>query len=227
MKMFNSIRADLILLFLFGLISSLPGQVAEWENQLKKDPDNRELLLNLGKHYHNFGGTKENKDAVRKAEKYLFKLLEMEPENCIALVYYGSVLTMKARDAFFPWDKLKWVKKGISRMDEAVTLESDNPEVRFIRGVNSATMPKMMSRLSVALEDFVHIEKLNREKPLNMTKKFWLPYYYNYGLALYKNKEFEAAKEKYLKTIDVDPESDYAGYARRDLKKIEETNHED
>ena len=31
--------------------------------------------------------------------------------------------------------------------------------------------------------------------------------------------------EMQLKTIQVDPESDYAMYARRDLKKIEEGSH--
>ena len=31
--------------------------------------------------------------------------------------------------------------------------------------------------------------------------------------------------EMQLKTIQVDPESDYAIYARRDLKKMEEANH--
>lgn len=59
-----------------------------------------------------------------------------------------------------------------------------------------------------------------------MTKKFWLPYYYNFGLALSMNAELEAAKEKFLKAIHIDPESDYAEYARRDLKKIEEANHD-
>ena len=159
-----------VLLFIvLGMTNSIWGQVREWEMLLKRDPDNKVILLNLGKYYHNLGGMEENKEAVKKADKSLSLLLELEPKHCVAMVYYGSVLTMKARDAFFPWDKMKYVKKGISRMDKAIFFEPGNPEVRLIRGMNSATMPKMFDRLSVALEDLSHIEKLHREKPLEMT----------------------------------------------------------
>lgn len=195
----------IVLFCILGLMSLSQGQVSEWEAQLKKDPQNMELLLNLGKHYHDVGGMEENKKAVKKAEKYLSRLLDMEPKNCIALVYYGSVLTMKGRDAIFPWNKLKWVKRGIYRMDKAVFFEPDNHEVRLIRGINSATMPKMMNRLSVALEDFKHIEALHRKEPLDMTNTFWLPYYYNYGLIFNENKAFKSAREQFLKTIEIDP----------------------
>lgn len=226
MKGCYSICVGLVLLLNLGLTGALRGQVSEWEDQLRNDPANKELLLNLGKHYHDLGGMEEDRSAVKKAEKYLSALLEIDSKNHVAMVYYGSVLTMKARDAFLPWDKLKYIKKGIVRMDKAVLFEPDNPEVRLIRGINSVSMPKRMDRLPVALEDFRTIEKLHREKRLDMTKKFWLPYYYNFGLALSMNEEFEAAKEKFLKAISTDPESDYAGYARRDLKKIEEANHD-
>ncbi|MFH1943734.1 MAG: hypothetical protein ABIL68_16655, partial [bacterium] len=91
---------------------------------------------------------------------------------------------------------------------------------------NSTSMPKSVDRLSVALEDFSHIEKLHREHPLDMTKKFWSPYYYNFGLALFQHRKPEAAREKFFKTIEVDPESVYASYARRELKKLEESSED-
>ncbi len=202
------------------------AQADEWERQIEQDPENKTLLLKLGKYYHDIGGSQEDKHAVNKAEKYLCQFLNLDSKHGLALVYYGSVLTMKARDAFFPWDKMKYVKKGISRMDKAVYFEPDNPEVRLIRGINSISLPSMFNRFSCGLEDFKHIEQLDKEKTLDMTKKFWFPYYFNYGLALWKIEKYAEAREKFLNIIHINPNSDYAVSAREYVEKMEEKDHE-
>jgi len=216
------------IIFLNLIISSPSArcQIELWEEQVKTEPENRQLLMELGRYWHNIGGMEENKEAVIKAVYYLENLIELDKKNGLALVYCGSAKTMKARDAVFIWDKISYVKKGINLMDKAVQLEPDNPEIRLVRGANAATMPKIMRRVSIALADFKHIEKLNSEEQLNFPASYWLLYYYNYGLALYNNHQYEEAKVKYKKAIEVDPNSDYAGYARRELKKIEEKSDE-
>jgi len=152
----NKIHCFIPMIFLLLILSSknLSAQITQWEKQLKSDPSNTELLLKLGKAYHDVAGENEDKEAVKKAEKYLSKLLEIEPGNALAMVYYGSVLTMKARDAFFPWEKMKYMKKGFGKMDSAVALDPDEPEVRLIRAINSTLVPKMFNRLKMALSDF-------------------------------------------------------------------------
>jgi tetratricopeptide (TPR) repeat protein len=210
---------------LLGPAGPLHAQAERWEELLKRHPDDPALLMSLGKYYHDIGGMEKNEGAVKKAEKYLSRLLELQPDDPVAMVYYGSVLTMKARDAFFPWNKINHLKKGIVQMDKAVLFSPDNAEVRLIRGINSASMPQKMGRLAVALEDFNHIEELHRRHPLDMPKKFWLPFYCNFGLALLRDGKSEAAMEKFSKTIEIDPESDYAANARRELKQLEEDRH--
>jgi len=202
-------------------------QTEEWEKQLKQDPENKNILLNLGRYYHDIGGNQDDKEAVNKAEEHLLQLIHIDSSQGLALVYYGSVLTMKARYAFSPWNKLKYVKKGIYWMDKAVFLEPDNPEVRLIRGINFISLPAMFNCFSVGLEDFKYIDQLLRIQSLNLTESFWLPYYYNFGLALLKKGEYAKARGKLLKTVAVNPDSDYAAYARRDLKKIEGNTYEE
>ena len=99
------------MIFLLVILSStnLFAQIPQWEQQLKSDPTNTELLLKLGNAYHDVAGENEDKEAVKKAEQYLSKLLAIEPGNALAIVYYGSVLTMKAREAFLPWEKMKYI----------------------------------------------------------------------------------------------------------------------
>jgi tetratricopeptide (TPR) repeat protein len=207
----------LLILILSGYLSA---QISQWEKQLEADPDNTELLLNLGKAYHDLAGVEEDEDAVQQAESYLSRLMKIDPQNAVALVYYGSVLTMKARDAFLPWEKMKYMRKGFATMDSAVALDPHSPEVRLIRANNGTSVPKMFHRLKIALADFQFIESLDKEKLAEMTNKFWLPYYYYFGRALVKDEQFEAAEVKFAKVIAIDSDSEYAKNARQQLEKM-------
>jgi tetratricopeptide (TPR) repeat protein len=218
----NKIHCFIPMIFLLVILTStnLSAQITQWEKQLKTDPVNTEFLLKLGTAYHDLAGENEDKAAVKKAEGYLSKLLAIEPDNAPAMVYYGSVLTMKAREAFFPWDKMKYMKQGFAKMDSAVVLGPDEPEVRLIRGINSTSVPKMFNRLKVALSDFLYIEGLEKEKLNEMTNKFWLPYYFYFGLALEKDGQLEPAREKFAKVIELDSNSELANKARQQLEKM-------
>ncbi len=220
----NKICSFIPMIFLVIILFSenLSAQIPQWEKQLKTNLTNKELLLKLGKAYHDLGGEKEDKEAVKKAEKYLSKLLEIEPNNALVIVYYGSVLTMKARDAFLPWKKMKYMKKGFAKMDCAVALDLAEPEVRLIRAINSTSVPKMFNRLKIALSDFKYIEELQKEKLKDITNKFWLPYYFYFGLALEKNEKLQAAREKFIRVIELDLNAELANKARQQLEKMKD-----
>lgn len=222
MKKFNGMFfvSSFLLILLYSL--NISAQVKEWEEKLKKDPENRKLLLNLGKYYHEIGGNNNNSDAVKKAEKYLSKLVEIDPKNAAALVYLGSALTICARDASSQDAQLEYVTKGFARMDKAVYFEPGNFEVRLIRGINSTYIPEMLGRLSVALKDFKHIEKLLNEKELKLEKETLQQYYFHYGLVLAKSGEKEAAKKIFIKTSRINPDSPLAKNAERELDNLKE-----
>jgi hypothetical protein len=67
----NKIHSFIPMIFLLVILSSvnLSAQIPQWENQLKSDPTNTELLLKLGKAYHDLASEKEDKEAAKKAEK--------------------------------------------------------------------------------------------------------------------------------------------------------------
>ena len=210
-----------ILFQMFSTICSLSltGQVQSWKEQLKNDPENKELLLRLGRHYHNMAGEGENWGAVRKADQYLKDLLKIDPTDSIALVYYSSVQTMKARKGSSSWESMELLKKGFSCMDKAVTIDGENPEIRLIRGINSTCVPEDFGRLFLALNDFKAIDEMKGSRLLDLGNEFLLPFYFYYGLALEKGNKSEEAKIKLQKVIDIDPASEYAQRAGRLLDK--------
>lgn len=211
-----TIILTLIFLALLLMTSSLDAQVQDWEEQLKVEPDNQQLLLKLGKHYHNLAG-EGNSSAQNRAEKCLSKLLSLDPNNALALVYYGSVLTMKARDAGSSWDAMEFLRTGFTRMDKAVILAPKEAEVRLIRGINSLHIPEEFQRLFLALEDFQAIESLIATSDRDWEKEFLLPYYFYFGEALAKNRNKEGAAAKWRAVCRLDPQSDYGRIARKRL----------
>jgi len=212
-----------ILIAALGLFISndVTGQIPQWEEQLKADSANVELLLKLGKAYHDLGGQNEDEQAVQKAELYLSKLMDLAPDNAVAMVYFGSMLTQKARDARLPWKKMAFMKRGFAVMDSAVVLDSEGAETRLIRAINGTNVPGMFNRLPRALADFNYIESLGQERLNAMSNQFWLPYNFYYGLALMKDGKKQDAKLKLAKVIELDARSDLATKARQLLEKIE------
>jgi tetratricopeptide (TPR) repeat protein len=191
------------------------GQSADdWEKQLKENPDSTDLLLKLGRFYHEQAGLEGQMDAVGKAEKYLSRLLGLEPDNPGGLVYMGSLLTIKARDAAPAPESLEFLNEGFTMMDRAVLLAPDNPEVRLVRAVNSSLVPAAFGRGELALEDFEAIERLPAGSPRDLDPHFRLTYSFYYGSLLAGRGE-KAAAEPLLKTvIELGPGTPWAEQAK-------------
>jgi tetratricopeptide (TPR) repeat protein len=210
-----------VLITLAACCLPLEGQVKELEDRLKKDPANPQTLLNLVRYYHNSGGEGGDREAVKKAEKYLERLLSLNPENALAMVYYGSILTMKARLASQPWEAMEYIQKGFTQMEKAVLFDPGDPEIRFVRGANSIRVPDEFGRLSVSLEDFKAIESMDPGKLIDLGKDYLAAYDYYYGLALLKSGSHSEARSKFQKILKEAPRSFYAGKARKELEGME------
>ncbi len=86
------------------------------------------------------------------------RLDEQYPNHPAVQMYYGSLETIKARDAFLPWKKMKWVEQGLDRMDRALSLIKVEHEQERL----GKTMVALDSRL-VAANTFLGVPSfLNR-----------------------------------------------------------------
>ena len=182
----------LIIAFLSStaLLFSQNFAINELERKLIKEPQNIELLKQLGASYF-FSAGKGNKEAVEKGVQTYQKLFKIDSSDVLAIAHYGCLLTMKARDSFFPWSKMKWTKKGIVQIDKAVNMAPENIQVRSIRATTYTNFPAMFKKLETALKDFNFI--LRKEK--DCSDEFKLNFYYYYGVALNKNKNIVEAKK--------------------------------
>lgn len=206
------------------LFFALPGfaqigepQTKALEARLAADPNDQEALLQLGIYYHNRGGNGDEK-AVQKGVELLNRLLQINARNTVAMAYYGSAVTMQGRDAFLPWNKMKYVNDGVGKLDKAVMLDSTNLRVRMVRGVNSVNLPGFLNRRPFALRDFAFI--LTHLDSAALGKSDQVQTYYFYGLALKEEGRREEAKRMLETAAHLWPEHLFATRATEELKKM-------
>jgi hypothetical protein len=144
------------------------------------------------------------------AEKYFLQLLNLDPTNAMGRVLYGSALTMKARDAFWPPTRMAYVKAGLKEMDAAVKLAPDNPRVRYARAINNYHMPKFMGREEIVRADFAWLWEQVQAKPETFDTEFKQNVALHQGLVLKKRKQASAAVKVWLQGREFDSQSKIA-----------------
>jgi tetratricopeptide (TPR) repeat protein len=209
------------LLFIFILIicpnlTFTQDNIDSLEVELVNDPNNVSVLIQLGRIYHDFG-TEGDKEAVKMGEKYLENAVSLDSENAIAIAYYGSILTMKARDSKAPWNRIKHGRKGLSFIDRAVELEPNNLDVRIIRAMNSLLTPSFLGRLKYSFEDFEYVINNDHFKSWIADSKAYV--YYNLGNAYKKDDKLVEAKKYYEMALKEAPLSESGKAAKLALEE--------
>ena len=177
---------------------SIEEKINVLETELAGEPKNVSILLELGKLYHSLA-VNGHRDAVSKAEKMFEKVLEVEPNNTEALVWHGSVLTLKGYYEWFPIMKLVYVWEGIREMRRAVELDPDNPIVRLVRANTSLALPGFFKQLKVAIQDFEYLLILYEKVPDKFSKDMLASVYLGLGKAYKKAGNEKKAKECWFK----------------------------
>lgn len=104
-----------------------------------------------------------------KAATVIEAYLDAHPAQPVATAYLGSLRTMIARDAFFPFSKLTNVSQGldlldgaVERLDQAeVTADHDGRlDILMVSGLTNAAVPSVFGRRAMAERDLTHARGL-------------------------------------------------------------------
>src|SRR5690606_29233713 len=95
----------------------------------------------------------------------LNRLIEKEGATPLSLVYLGSTQTLQGRDAFLPWNKMKFTEQGLSTINKGLallhTLPSSLEKQERIQGLPESYLVRAMAAATfTALPDmFNHFER--------------------------------------------------------------------
>lgn len=193
-------------------------RLAALQNRLQSDPTNTLILFQLGDLCYHQGANNDAK-AVILAEGYFKRLLAIDTNHAMARVMYGSVLTMKARDALWPLTQLNYVKAGNREMDAAVKMAPKDEQVRFARAVNNFHMPDIMDREEIVQEDLAWLWQQAQlaDTKLKVGQKQTIALYY--GQTLQKKNKLNEALQIWRAGLALAPESQDAAPLKEQLKK--------
>jgi len=144
-----------------------------------------------------------NEDATRRLVAWLEELTAEQPENGILLVYLGSAYTLASRDAFIGPGKLRYLMSGRDCMDRAVALRPQDPNVRFIRGINNYHLPTLFNRRSIARDDFRALVDQLSQNPKCLDPLTSQAIYYYAGLCFAQLEEEKNARSSWQKGLDL------------------------
>jgi hypothetical protein len=107
---------------------------------------------------------------IKEADYYI-QLLE-ESNMPEAPAYLAAMVLMKAKFAFFPFNKWRYFKKGSLLLDAAIHKNPKNLEMRYLRFLFQSQMPKFLGYHKNLKEDYelIMINIKNCSIPLNFKK---------------------------------------------------------
>ncbi|CAH7192184.1 hypothetical protein L1D33_03660 [Vibrio chagasii] len=106
-----------------------------------------------------------NEELVEVAYERLNDTLQQDGATPLTLVYLGSTETLMGRDAFLPWNKMKYVEKGLSTIDKSLGLlkDEDQPihEQPRVQGLPDSYLTRAMAAVTyTSLPDmFNHFDR--------------------------------------------------------------------
>jgi len=209
----------LTLLFTF-LIVAQTTQIDSLESVLSSGKGTTETKYTLALLYHDEVAKEENGDYTDRAEELFKEVLTEDKTNAMALAYYGSLMTLMGRDAFLPWNKMKYVEQGCDKMDKAITIQPDNITIRMTRAMNNVNLPDFFNRIGYILEDFKYLREHQAFSSFDTSMQTEIFFYS--GVTYEKNDEVLKAKEMYKKAVETGSKTQLVARAQEALSDLSE-----
>ena len=101
-----------------------------------------------------------DKKATEPAIEKFSELVQQDPSHPLYLAYLGSAYTLKARDAWMPWTRLRNAEKGLEMIDKALLMLKPQHDEQRLRGSIVSTEAHL-----VAVSTFLQVPKfMNRQQ---------------------------------------------------------------
>ena len=164
-----SFKSSFLTLAVLGAAALLEAQtpgarIVELQAALSRNGMDAAALKELGDHW--FGrAVNGDKGAVEQGLDIYLSLMQLEPTQPLHLCRFGSLSTMKGRDAALPLARLWHVQKGLESMGKAVALAPDDLGIRLTRANTCNALPAQFKQAETAVQDCEHAGWLLAQAP--------------------------------------------------------------
>lgn len=102
----------------------------------------------------------ENESQIKPAISLFKKIGEEDRYHGKSLTYIGTLYALKGKHSFSPYNKLKWVIRGLKTMDKGIEASPDDLEALFIHGATCSKLPFFFNRGDDAKRSFDEVIRL-------------------------------------------------------------------
>ncbi|WP_407333506.1 hypothetical protein [Enterovibrio sp. 27052020O] len=105
-------------------------------------------------------------------------LLRQYPEDALLTAYYGSTLSVKARDSWLPWNKQKYSTLGMASLNKSLELLSNDSFSKPYYGLNEGIYIQSIAAITFAnTPEYLHQKERGYNMLKNMMASEQLKYY--------------------------------------------------
>lgn len=152
-------------------------EISELKEKVQREPNNAELLIELGEAYF-------NNENYGEAEKILKKAINIEPSNVNA--YKLLVLTLEEIDRgeydmriYMDTDfRTNIVFETMKFLDKVISLSPEDIELRFIRGTLGVSFPFFIGKLEQGIDDLNMVINSDATDSVKASAMYWRGFAY-------------------------------------------------
>ncbi|MDP2876174.1 MAG: hypothetical protein Q8O00_08325 [Holophaga sp.] len=169
-----SYKTPFLALLVLGASAFMDAQtpatrIADLEAAAARNGMDATVLKDLGEYY--FGqAVAGDKCAVDRGLDVYISLMQLEPAKAIHPCRFGSLSTMKGRDASLPMARMWHVQKGLEALTKAVELAPDDLGIRLTRANTCNALPIQFKQIDTAIGDCQHLDGLFAKNPQQFPK---------------------------------------------------------
>ncbi|MFZ5644231.1 MAG: tetratricopeptide repeat protein [Bacillota bacterium] len=170
--------------------------------------ESKEYFLREGIRLHGLGVAGDRKAAI-KSHDLLKRAYEMDPNNLLAMAYFGSSTALLGRDASEPNKMFENTFKGLKLIKQALLKDGKDHRIRLLRAYLTHSLPGFFNLAGTAIEDFRVIkEAYEQDNSILPPEKYW-QVLYNLGVAYLRTGNAVESRKVWSQLLSETPDPKY------------------
>lgn len=157
---------------------------------------------------------------LEQAATIMEEAIQKYPDNPLAYSYLGLYRGTQAGQTQNYMEAGKLIGISYEMLDKAVSLDPDNPIVRFHRGLMGVKVPAFMNKLDQGIQDLEFLIGIHQKSPEKVSTEMIANAYNFLGEGYQKKEEKQKAINAWEEVIKLTPDTDLAKNAQKNISKM-------
>jgi tetratricopeptide (TPR) repeat protein len=157
---------------------------------------------------------------LEQAAIVMEEAVQKYPDNPLAYSYLGLYRGTQSGQTQNYMEAGKLIGIAYEMLDKAVSLDPENPVVRFHRGLMGVKVPAFLNKLDQGIQDLEFLIGIHQKSPEKVSTEMIATAYNFLGEGYQKKEEKQKAIDAWEKVIKLAPDTDLSKNAQKNISKM-------